>query len=186
VADFAVKITVRSARLLRAMKAAGYKSQAELARAMGIPMNRINPLVTFRHSPLTTDGEWTGLAMDISSMLHVEPEDLWPDHLRRFQMKKNSREISMTADEVQAIAAPKEVEIDRVALDRLLGTLTPREIKVLEMRFGLNGAGEHTLEEIGNEFSRSKDRIRQIECAAMRKIRTRAFRQKMDLITDET
>jgi DNA-directed RNA polymerase sigma subunit (sigma70/sigma32) len=179
--DFAVKITVRSARLLRAMKAAGYKSQAELARAMGVSINHINGYFTFRLSPLA-NGDWSSLAMDISSMLHVEPEDLWPEHLRHVRMKKNSREISMTADEVQAIAAPKEFEIDRVGLGRMLGQLAPRERKVLELRYGLDGGGERTFAEIAEEFDRSEERIRQIEAKALRRLKHRS--RKLDIMPE--
>ncbi len=52
-----------------------------------------------------------------------------------------------------------------------LKTLTPREEQVLKLRFGLGGAGEHTLEEVGNRFSVTRERIRQIEARALGKLR---------------
>ncbi len=54
---------------------------------------------------------------------------------------------------------------------RVLATLTPREEKVLRMRFGIGERGEHTLEEVGREFSVTRERIRQIEAKALRKLR---------------
>jgi RNA polymerase primary sigma factor len=54
---------------------------------------------------------------------------------------------------------------------KVLSTLTPREEKVLRMRFGIGEKSEHTLEEVGNDFSVTRERIRQIEAKALRKLR---------------
>ncbi len=54
---------------------------------------------------------------------------------------------------------------------RILGTLTPREEQVLRMRFGIGGEAVHTLEEIGRGFHLSRERIRQIEVKALKKLR---------------
>ena len=53
----------------------------------------------------------------------------------------------------------------------MLKTLTPREEKVFKMRFGIDVASEHTLEEVGKDFSVTRERIRQIEVKALRKLR---------------
>lgn len=53
----------------------------------------------------------------------------------------------------------------------ILKTLTPREEKVLKMRFGIDVASEHTLEEVGKDFSVTRERIRQIEVKALKKLR---------------
>ncbi len=62
----------------------------------------------------------------------------------------------------------------------VLKTLTPREEKVLKMRFGIDVSSEHTLEEVGKDFSVTRERIRQIEVKALRKLRhpSRAKRLK--------
>jgi RNA polymerase primary sigma factor len=54
---------------------------------------------------------------------------------------------------------------------RVLGTLTPREEKVLRMRFGIGEKYDHTLEEVGQDFDVTRERIRQIEAKALRKLR---------------
>jgi RNA polymerase primary sigma factor len=57
--------------------------------------------------------------------------------------------------------------------------LTPREQRILCMRFGIGGAGEHTLEEIGKIFGVTRERIRQIEAKALAKLRHPACTQKL-------
>ena len=53
----------------------------------------------------------------------------------------------------------------------VLKTLTPREEKVIKMRFGVGDGSEHTLEEVGQSFAVTRERIRQIEAKALRKLR---------------
>ncbi|MBU1583025.1 MAG: RNA polymerase sigma factor RpoD, partial [Proteobacteria bacterium] len=54
---------------------------------------------------------------------------------------------------------------------KILATLTPREEKVLRMRFGIGEKSDHTLEEVGKDFTVTRERIRQIEAKALRKLR---------------
>jgi RNA polymerase primary sigma factor len=54
---------------------------------------------------------------------------------------------------------------------KVLATLTPREEKVLRMRFGIGESSDHTLEEVGQDFFVTRERIRQIEAKALRKLR---------------
>ena len=55
--------------------------------------------------------------------------------------------------------------------DAVLKSLTPREEKVIKMRFGVTDDSEHTLEEVGQDFAVTRERIRQIEAKALRKLR---------------
>jgi len=56
-------------------------------------------------------------------------------------------------------------------MNEVLSTLSPREEKVLRMRFGIGEARDHTLEEVGAYFDVTRERIRQIEAKALRKLR---------------
>ncbi len=62
---------------------------------------------------------------------------------------------------------------------KVLATLTPREEKVLRMRFGIGEKADHTLEEVGRDFSVTRERIRQIEAKALRKLRHPSRRKKL-------
>jgi len=59
----------------------------------------------------------------------------------------------------------------RAAIDDALDSLSPREAKVLRMRYGINTKSDHTLEEVGKQFDVTRERIRQIEAKALRKLR---------------
>ena len=59
----------------------------------------------------------------------------------------------------------------RDQLDEVLGTLTEREQKVLRLRFGMDDGRARTLEEVGKEFNVTRERIRQIEAKAIRKLK---------------
>jgi RNA polymerase primary sigma factor len=85
-------------------------------------------------------------------------------------------ESSHLADfiEDKGIASPSDAAI-KLNLEEqtasLLKTLTPREERIIKMRFGMEDGSEHTLEEVGNTFSVTRERIRQIEAKALRKLR---------------
>jgi RNA polymerase primary sigma factor len=70
-------------------------------------------------------------------------------------------------------------ELLRDQIRKILGDLTPREQKVLEMRFGLTDGVTHTLEEVGKVFSVTRERIRQIEAKALEKIRQHHEAEKL-------
>ena len=73
-------------------------------------------------------------------------------------------------DAVQPLDAAIESDL-RDTVSRLLGTLTPREERVLRMRFGIGTKSDHTLGEVGDQFSVTRERIRQIEARALRKLK---------------
>ena len=76
--------------------------------------------------------------------------------------------------EDKGVASPSEAVINMNLAEqtrRVLATLTPREEKVLRMRFGIGEKSDHTLEEVGQDFEVTRERIRQIEAKALRKLR---------------
>ena len=72
------------------------------------------------------------------------------------------------------VVSPSEAVINlnlREQTAEVLKTLSPREEKIIKMRFGLEDGSEHTLEEVGQNFAVTRERIRQIEAKALRKLR---------------
>ncbi|MFP3979878.1 MAG: RNA polymerase sigma factor RpoD [Desulfobacterales bacterium] len=69
---------------------------------------------------------------------------------------------------------------------KVLATLTPREEKVLRMRFGIGEKSDHTLEEVGNDFDVTRERIRQIEAKALRKLRHPTRSRKLKYFTESS
>jgi RNA polymerase primary sigma factor len=93
--------------------------------------------------------------------------------------------------EDRAVVSPAEAVINVNLKDQtahVLRTLTAREEKVIKMRFGLEDGSEHTLEEVGQSFAVTRERIRQIEAKALRKLRhpsrSRKLRAFMDGVRD--
>jgi RNA polymerase primary sigma factor len=93
--------------------------------------------------------------------------------------------------EDRAIVSPAEAVINvnlKEQTGDVLRTLTPREERVIKMRFGLEDGSEHTLEEVGQSFAVTRERIRQIEAKALRKLRhpsrSRKLRAFMDGVRD--
>ena len=69
-------------------------------------------------------------------------------------------------------------------VEEVLSTLTPREARILRLRYGLHNGHSHTLEEVGRKFGLTRERIRQIEVEALRRLRhPRRSRQLRDYLT---
>ena len=119
---------------------------AEIAKEMGISESKVREIIKIAQEPVSLE---TPIG---------EEED---SHLVDFIEDENA-------------PAPAEVASNammREQLQEVLHTLTPREEKVIRLRFGLEDGQAHTLEEVGKEFNVTRERIRQIEAKALRKIR---------------
>ena len=119
---------------------------AEIAKEMGISESKVREIIKIAQEPVSLE---TPIG---------EEED---SHLGDFIEDENA-------------PAPAEVASNammREQLQEVLHTLTPREEKVIRLRFGLEDGQAHTLEEVSKEFNVTRERIRQIEAKALRKIR---------------
>ncbi len=132
----------------------------EIAKKMDIPVSKVRKVLKIAQEPISLE---TPIG---------EEED---SHLGDFIEDKS---ILNPAD---AVVASNLREIT----DEVLATLTPREEKVIKMRFGLGTSGsEHTLEEVGQHFAVTRERIRQIEAKALRKLRHPSRSRKLKAFLD--
>ncbi|MEI2782959.1 MAG: RNA polymerase sigma factor RpoD [Candidatus Competibacter sp.] len=118
----------------------------ELAKRMEMPEDKVRKVLKIAKEPISME---TPIGDDEDSHLGDFIEDL-------------------------SVLSPVEaatVEGLREATREVLATLTPREAKVLRMRFGIDMSTDHTLEEVGKQFDVTRERIRQIEAKALRKLR---------------
>ena len=91
--------------------------------------------------------------------------------------------------EDRQVVSPAEAVVDlnlKEHTEHVLRTLTPREEKVIKMRFGVGDGSEHTLEEVGQNFAVTRERIRQIEAKALRKLRHVSRSQRLRAFFDGT
>jgi len=118
----------------------------ELAERLEIPVDKVRQVKKIAQQPISLE---TPLGEEESSHLGDLIED-------------------------KAIASPSDAAIKLNLKEQtasLLKTLTPREERIIKMRFGMEDGSEHTLEEVGNTFAVTRERIRQIEAKALRKLR---------------
>ena len=118
----------------------------ELSRKMSIPEDKIRKILKIAKEPISME---TPIGDDEDSHLGDFIEDL---------------------NTMSPIDAATNSGLSE-AVQKVLGSLTPREAKVLRMRFGINMNTDHTLEEVGKQFDVTRERIRQIEAKALRKLR---------------
>ena len=127
----------------------------ELAKKIGMPIDRIRKVLRIAKSPISLE---TPVGDDEDSSFRDFLEDKNVVKPLDAVVNSNLREIT----------------------SQVLSTLTPREERVLRMRFGIGMNSDHTLEEVGKQFSVTRERIRQIEAKALRKLKhpTRAKKLK--------
>ena len=126
----------------------------EISEQMGIEVDKVNEIRKIAQEPVSLE---TPIGEEDDSHLGDFIEDetaIAPDDAANFSMLKEQ-------------------------LNTVLNTLSDREKKVLELRFGLNDGTPRTLEEVGKEFDVTRERIRQIEAKALRKLKHPSRSQKL-------
>ena len=175
--DYRVKITIRNERLLAAMEGMGYKSVAEFSRNQGLNSVKVREIFSGKIPPLDREGNPKELTKEILEILNLTIEKAFTEkQLKGF--KKHTFEVKIEEEKLLQIISPaKNQEIKVIEqevkskLSEILSALTPREEKILRMRFGIGMNTDHTLEEVGRKFFVTRDRIRQIEARALRKLK---------------
>ena len=183
--EYNVKVTVRNNLILKAIKDFGYTNLNNFAKATGIGVTGLYSLVNLLEPPIGVKGEFIKSAKDLMEVLGACPSELWTDEQLTLRLDSNRTERVMSKEALQitlqssarsliGLDYPEqemvEEDMARVMKDKL-DSLTPRQRKVLQLRFGLDGCAEHTLEEVGSMFKLSGAAIRMIEAKALRNMR---------------
>lgn len=135
-------------------------SSEEIAKKMDLPIHKVRKIIKIAQEPISLE---TPIG---------EEED---SHLGDFIEDKF---IPSPPDTVIHINLREQIET-------ALKTLTEREAKVLKMRFGLGDGNEHTLEEVGQQFKVTRERIRQIEAKALRKLKHPSRSRRLKSFTND-
>jgi RNA polymerase primary sigma factor len=131
----------------------------EIARRMDIPVAKVRKVLKIAQEPISLE---TPIGEEEDSHLGDFIED-------RQAVSPSDAVISVNLKEYTS---------------QVLRTLTPREERVIKMRFGLEDGSEHTLEEVGQSFQVTRERIRQIEAKALRKLRHPSRSRKLKAFVD--
>jgi RNA polymerase sigma factor (sigma-70 family) len=177
-----LRLITHNARLVDARKEIGMTGE-DMAAAADLSRGRLGDIENLRAVP--TDEEMVKIACVL-----VKPIDyLFPEELMSAIKLGvfSRRKVELAAPEIISLTEAQRLrltydgetalieEVSRTMLseniEEVLNTLSPREQRVLELRFGLKDGRSRTLKEVGREFNVTRDRIRQIEAKALRKLR---------------
>lgn len=168
------------------------RALADQSRTIRIPVHMVETLSRYNQvrRRLLQDLGREPLAEEIAAEMGIETDKV--RHLMKVSQETVSLETPVGEDEEDSIlaefiedekVAPPSLEAARTLLRERLGEilndLTPREQKILAMRFGLEDGITHTLEEVGQEFGVTRERIRQIEAKALERIREHEALKKL-------
>ena len=170
---------------------------ADQGRTVRLPVHMVE--VVNRMTRVSRD-LWAGLGREPSDEEIAEEMGVVPERVA--EMRRAAREPisldkpvgdedeeSLLGDFIEDTASPAPSEeagrvMLRQSVEELLDTLAPRERRVIQLRFGLVDGHERTLEEIGRRFAMSRERIRQIENVAIRKLRAPERRRRVAELVD--
>lgn len=159
---------------------------ADQARTIRIPVHMVETInkVLRTTRKLTTELNREPTNEEIAKALDMEPEKI--DYVMRIKQDIASLDASVGKDgddedsvlgdfvEDEERTSPEESASNQILkeqLSEIIATLTDREQKIIRLRFGIGGGRPHTLEEVGEEFDVTRERIRQIEAKALNKLR---------------
>jgi RNA polymerase primary sigma factor len=133
----------------------------EIAEKMEIPLGKVRKVLKIAREPISLE---TPIGEEEDSHLGDFIED------KKFMLPSDAAVNLNLAEQTR----------------KVLATLTPREEKVLRMRFGIGEKADHTLEEVGQDFAVTRERIRQIEAKALRKLRHPTRSRKLKNFIEQT
>jgi len=165
---------------------------ADQARTIRIPVHMVETInkLLRTHRRMTQDLNREPTNEELAKELEIDVDKV--EHIMKIKQDISSLDAAVRDDEDESVLgdfiededtpSPTESATSQLLkehVNEMLGYLTPREQKILRMRFGLEDGKTHTLEEVGQEFGVTRERIRQIEAKALAKLRKHRDARKL-------
>ncbi len=192
--DYNITVTVRNNYLLTKMYEFGIPNAHQLHLASGVSATAIGRLLALKDTATCKAG-WRRPVLELARFFNCLPSELFPPQHIDAPLRKNKTEfeveladVSWLLDDAEQRALPPDERVYEqelsLAISDVLNDLSQREMDVLRMRFGLDGEGKRTRQEIGDGWNLSCERIAQIEHTAIRKLKHPSRRQKLVEFTE--
>ena len=174
--DYRVKITVRNDRILSKIESE-YASVRNFCMAMNLDYQRITDLIRGT-SPINAKGEIKELVKKLMEVLGCTIDELFTEKQlkgfvshNKFETKVEEKDLMKIKQDIKPLElGMMEQDVTKVLNKIFHKFLTPREERVIRMRFGIGTWSDSTLEEVGLQFQVTQERIRHIEQNAMKKL----------------
>jgi RNA polymerase primary sigma factor len=165
---------------------------ADQARTIRIPVHMVETINKLLRTQRRLTQELNREPTNAEIAKEMEIDEAKVEHIMKIKQDISSLDASIRDDEEESVLAdfiededtitPEESATGQLLKEQvkeMLGALTEREQKILKLRFGLEDGKQHTLEEVGQEFSVTRERIRQIEAKALAKLRKHKDARKL-------
>ena len=165
---------------------------ADQARTIRIPVHMVETINKLLRTQRRLTQELNREPTNAEIAKEMEIDEAKVEHIMKIKQDISSLDASIRDDEEESVLAdfiededtitPEESATGQLLKEQvkdMLGALTDREQKILKLRFGLEDGKQHTLEEVGQEFSVTRERIRQIEAKALAKLRKHKDARKL-------
>lgn len=181
--EYKIDIRVKNNLIYQKILQTGCKSIAEFCRKNKLSQRAVGDVIRMQTPVTTLDGMWSEIVKELCDVLSCEPEDIITEEQkqivenRKLEIYADAQQVMSLTNNSEKVASLEYIdeEIDETTINKelfeQLNTLTPREKEILEMRFGLGGEGDSTLEDCAKKFGVNRERIRQLEARALRKLR---------------
>jgi len=173
--DYEIHLFIKNARLINKINEFNFDSIREFADVSGISYSGICKALRLETSVYNKKFHLRTMPRKLAEFFMCEPTELFPEEIWYAALTETYKSVQITSEELHFYLPSErgginllEKQLDEEKVMGLVGELlTGRETKVLKMRF----IGGNTYEEVGREFGVSRERIRQIETKALRKLR---------------
>ena len=193
VEEYRLKFIIKNNLILTAIEDMGYTNLHKFSKDTHVSLTGLYDLINLKDPPIGVGGNFSKVAKQLMEALGACPTDLWTEEQLTLTLKKNSQEKNLSKEALrvalrsdarsligldypeQEVAEKEAVQAVSEALD----SLTPREAKILKLRFGIGEEDEHSLDEVGEKFEVSRARVRMLEMKALRKMRHPSRSEKL-------